>query len=167
MNHLIWHQSICYEGIMDIDRKQLMSLVGAKDYGFADSTNNSEPSTVMRRFIIYQYRASLGLPVAEGVECSNGRCIVIWLDEYESALPTYAVYPSMKEVERVHNNGLTVIGVVDDGLPARSRRLSSKEAGMLPEFWNGFLLGALIVTGLVAAIGPLLALATQNGIWPF
>ena len=44
--------------------------------------------------------------VAEGVQFSNGKCVLVWLTQFKSV----AVYDSIEELENIHgHNGKTVI----------------------------------------------------------
>ncbi len=48
--------------------------------------------------------------VAEGIQFSCGRCVIVWLSE----TPSVDVYDSIKDVEKVHGHGgKTVIEWID------------------------------------------------------
>lgn len=59
----------------------------------------------MRRFVLKRDIDETGVSgvgeVAEGVEFSNGQCVLSWLTEATSV----GVYPNIKELERIHGHG--------------------------------------------------------------
>lgn len=69
----------------------------------------------MRRFALVRYDDETGVSgtgqVAEGVEFTNGSCSMSWLTEATSV----AVYPNIKELERIHGHGgKTKVEWIDD-----------------------------------------------------
>ncbi len=73
----------------------------------------SDP-TRLRRFMLNRsedecHVSGRGL-VAEGVQFSCGRCVIVWL----STTPSVDVYDSIKDVEKVHGHGgKTIIEWID------------------------------------------------------
>ena len=70
---------------------------------------------MMRRFQLHRKDDESGVSgtgiVAEGVESSNGNCVLFWLTEVRSISATYA---NIKDVELIHGHGgKTVIEWVD------------------------------------------------------
>ena len=68
----------------------------------------------MRRFVLDRTDDESGVSgigiVAEGVEFSNGQCALAWLSKESSV----AVYPNIKQLERIHgHNGRTVVRWLD------------------------------------------------------
>lgn len=63
-----------------------------------------KPKSKMRLFYLRRKEDIHGVSgegiVAEGVELTNGQCVLHWLTIYSSV----AVYPSMKELENIHGH---------------------------------------------------------------
>lgn len=71
---------------------------------------SKKPKTVMRLFYLERHEDESGVSgvgiIAEGVELSNGKCILSWLTQHHSV----AVYDNMKELVEIHgHNGKTVL----------------------------------------------------------
>jgi hypothetical protein len=64
----------------------------------------------MRNFWLQRIEDESGISgtgkVAEGVQFSNGKCVLAWLTQFQSV----AVYDSIEELENIHgHNGKTVV----------------------------------------------------------
>lgn len=64
----------------------------------------------MRNFWLQRIEDESGVSgvgkVAEGVQFSNGKCVLAWLTQFQSV----AVYDSIEELENIHgHNGKTVV----------------------------------------------------------
>jgi hypothetical protein len=61
--------------------------------------------TGMRLFYLRRIEDESGISgtgvVAEGVEFSNGQCVMHWLTQFSSV----AVYPTLKELVNIHSHG--------------------------------------------------------------
>ena len=58
----------------------------------------------MRMFDLFRHKDETGISgtgmVAEGVEFSNGKCVLCWISHYRSV----AVYDSIRELEAIHGH---------------------------------------------------------------
>lgn len=68
----------------------------------------------MRRFVLYRREDESGVSgvgvVAEGVQFSNGKCVLAWTTER----PSIAIYESVEDVEQIHgHDGGTLIRWID------------------------------------------------------
>ena len=69
-----------------------------------------KPKTGMRLFYLRRKEDESGVSgtgvVAEGVELTNGQCVMHWLTQFSSV----CIYPTMKELMNIHGHeGKTVI----------------------------------------------------------
>ena len=57
-----------------------------------------------KRFVLFRREDQSGVSgtgiVAEGVQFSTGRCVIVWLGQY----PSIAIYDSMEALEKVHGH---------------------------------------------------------------
>jgi len=75
---------------------------------------NKKPTSGMRYFYLRRIEDESGTSgtgiVAEGVEFTNGQCVLHWLTQFSSI----AIYPTIKELINIHgHNGKTVIEYYD------------------------------------------------------
>lgn len=68
-----------------------------------------------KRFVLFRREDQSGVSgtgiVAEGVQFSTGRCVIVWLGQY----PSIGIYDSIEALEKVHgHDGSTEMRWIDE-----------------------------------------------------
>jgi len=95
----------------------------------------------MRRFLLERVEDATGVSgtgwVAEGMQFTNGRCVLCWRFVQGQPLPlgqwsSVAVYPSLGMIEQIHGHGgKTVIRMIDEHDPEHELHCPAIYAGGL------------------------------------